>query len=146
MALCTISIRRPAANAAAALPPHFGRGFYIPVILATAGIHRRESGDIIAQAIIAAFLPFARSANHLAKQDGKMRLCVAPQNAAGCCAAFGGGNYRRLSPPQGFAIFGNKLPFALSRKLQNGKRVDSRSRENDGDIKSPSNSRRLCRR
>ena len=53
-----------------------GRGFYIPVILATAGIHRRDSGDIIAQAIIAAFLLFARSANHLAKQDGKMRLCA----------------------------------------------------------------------
>ena len=57
-------------------PPVTGRGFYIPVILATAGIHRRDSGDIIAQAIIAAFLLFARSANHLAKQDGKMRLCA----------------------------------------------------------------------
>ena len=43
-------------------------------------------------------------------------------------------NYRRLSPPQGFAIFGDKSPFALSRKWKNGKRVDSRSRGNDGDI------------
>ena len=36
------STRRRAANAAAAKPPHSGRGFYIPVILAlAAGIHRR---------------------------------------------------------------------------------------------------------
>ena len=44
--------------------------------------NRAFGAVIIAQAIIAAFLLFARSANHLAKQDGKMRLCVAPQNAA----------------------------------------------------------------
>ena len=33
------STRRRAANVAAALPPRIRRGFYIPVILATAGIH-----------------------------------------------------------------------------------------------------------
>ena len=53
-------------NTAAAKPPVIRRGFYIPVILATAGIHRRDSGDIIAVAIIAAFLLFARSANRIA--------------------------------------------------------------------------------
>ena len=68
-----------AQTTAAAKPPRIRRGFYIPVILATAGIHRRDSGDIIAQAIIAAFLLFARSANHLAKHRW--------ENAAVCCAA-----------------------------------------------------------
>ena len=38
--------------------------------------NRAFGAVIIALAIIAAFLLFARSANHLAKQDGKMRLCA----------------------------------------------------------------------
>ena len=56
------------------------------------------------------------------------------ENAAVCRAALPPiitGGFRRR---RGFAIFGDKSPFALSRKWKNGKRVDSRSRENDGDI------------
>ena len=118
------STRCRAANTDGAKRHLTGRGFYIPVILATAGIHRRASGDIIAQAIIAAFLLFARSANHLAKQDGKMRLC-----AGRLCRPQITGGFRRR---RGFAIFGDKSPFALSRKWKNGKGMDSRLRGNDG--------------
>ena len=77
------------------------------------------------EAINAAFLPFARSANHLAKQDGKMRLM--------CRAALPPINYRRLRRRRG-------LPFsAINRRLRlransnnAAKGIDSRSRENDG--------------
>ena len=80
---------------------------------------RRESNRafgavIIALAIIAAFLLFARSANHLAKQDGKMRLC-----AGRLCRPLITGGFRRR---RGFAIFGDKSPFALraNRKMAKG--------------------------
>ena len=62
-----------------------------------------------------------------------------------CRAALPPINYRRQSRRRGFAIFGDKSPFALSRKWKNGKRVDSRSRENDG-AGAPSNYRRQSRR
>ena len=108
------STRRRAANADGALRHLTGRGFYIPVILATAGIHRRDSGDIIALAIIAAFLLFARSANHLAKQDGKMRLFVAPPLAAeitGGFAAAGG---------LPFSAINRRLRFRANSKMAKG--------------------------
>ena len=86
----------------------------IPVILATAGIHRRDSGDIIAQAIIAAFLLFARSANHLAKQDGKMRLCAGRL----CRPLITGGKAAAGGLP--FSAINRRLRFRANGKMAKG--------------------------
>ena len=80
---------------------------------------RRESNRafgavIIALAIIAAFLLFARSANHLAKQDGKMRLCVTPPLAA----EITGGFRRRSGLP--FSATSCRLRFRANSKMAKG--------------------------
>ena len=74
MRLCAGRLHRPLITGGKAAA--FRTGILYPRHSRDCGNPPAQSAGIIAQAIIAAFLPFARSANHLAKQDGKMRLCA----------------------------------------------------------------------
>ena len=139
------STRRRAANVAAAKPPVTGRGFYIPVILATAGIHPF------------AILLFARKRKRrFIAENGKplrrqSRRKFPPPLAALISAAFCGATHSRIFPScfaRWFALRANGKNAAIiacAIMTAPKARLDSRLRENDGDIKSPSSQMALCR-
>ena len=138
------STRRRAANVAAAKPPVTGRGFYIPVILATAGIHPF------------AILLFARKRKRrFIAENGKplrrqSRRKFPPPLAALISAAFCGATHSRIFPScfaRWFALRANGKNAAIiacAIMTAPKARLDSRLRENDGDIKSPSSQMALC--
>ena len=120
------------------------RGFYIPVILATAGIHPF------------AIFPFARKRKRrFIAENGKPLRRRKPPVINGRQSV----NLRRILRRHS-RIFPHcyAMRFALRANSKNAAiiacaimtapkaRLDSRLRGNDGDIKSPSGMRRLCRR
>ena len=122
---------RRAQTTSAAKPPRIGRGFYIPVILATAGIHPF------------AIFPFARSANGnlLPKMANPLRRQsrrkFPPPKAALIYAAFCGATHSRIFPScfaRWFALRANSknaaiIAYAIMTAPK--ARLDSRLRGND---------------
>ena len=116
--------------------PRYRRGFYIPVILATAGIHP-----------FAIFSICAKAQRRFIAENGKPLRRRKPPVING-----------RQSRPAHSRIFPSCFArwFALRANGKNAAiiacaimpapkaRLDSRSRENDGDIKSPSSQMALC--
>ena len=132
-------------------PPVTRRGFYIPVILATAGIHpfaillfaRKRKRRFIAEN----GKPLRRQSRR--KFPPPLAALFPPPLAALIYAAFCGATHSRIFPScfaRWFALRANSKNAAIiacAIMTAPKARLDSRSRENDGDIKSPSNSRRL---